>query len=191
MASPFTHGTNSLPIWRLLRSECACGMRVCAGLVGTCSHVTKASKTSQEAPGICPFLPPCCRDYRCAPGFSFYRGVEDPNSCPHVYRASVSLTEPPSSLQEHTVSIYETALCQALWGVAKGPSLRPLSLCLCGGQGSTMLGNRYNWISIVFPSLNTQNRSALVEDGTLNPHAPQLPFPTVGSLDTIQRDSTT
>lgn len=37
--------------------------------------------------------------------------------------------------------------------------------------------------------LDTQNRSALVEDGTLNPHAPQLPFPIVGSLNRIQRDS--
>ena len=141
VASPFTHGTNSLPIRRLLRSKCACGMHVCAGLVGTCSHVTKASKTSQEAPGICPFLPPCCRDDRRAPGISFYRGVKDPNSRPHVYRASASLTEPPSSLQDHTVSIYGTALCEALWGVEKGPSLRPLSLCLCRAQGSTMLAN--------------------------------------------------
>lgn len=142
VASPFTHGTNSLPIWRLLRSECACGMRVCAGLVGTCSHVTKASKTSQEAPGICPFLPSCCRDYRCAPGFSFYRGVKDPNSRPHVYRASVSLTEPPSSLQEHTVSIYGTALCQALWGVAKGTQFETTVAVPLRGAGQHHVGEQ-------------------------------------------------
>lgn len=132
VASPFTHGTNSLPIWRLLRSKCACGMHVCAGLVGTCSHVTKASKTSQEAPGICPFLPPCCRDDRRAPGFSFHRGVKDPNSRPHVYRASASLTEPPSSLQD--------CLVRGTVGCRKGTQFETTATVPLQGAGQHHVG---------------------------------------------------
>lgn len=58
-------------------------------------------------------------------------------------------------------------------------------------------GQHYAWdrdtvgFQLYSPSLNTQNRSALVEEEMLKPHVPQLPFPTVGSLNRIQRGSTT